>query len=894
MRYIYLVFILALLQFNSIAQYTPGSGGRQGGQMGGNIGHFYGKFVDSKTNKPIDAVAVQLVANVLDSATKQMSEVVVKMMIAPANGNFSFEELNIMQSYKLKATVIGYKPYEKTLKFSKPSKNGGGADGGGMGANYDIDLGNIKLEEDASDLGNVTVTATKQMFEMGIDRKVFNVDKNIVSTGQTATEVMKTIPSLSVDIDGNVQLRNATPQIFIDGRPTTLTLDQIPADIIEKVEIITNPSAKFDASGGNAGIINIVLKKNKRTGYNGGLRLGIDSRARLNTGIDFNYREGKINFSGSASFNQRKSKGNNFANTDFSATPPSTPAYSVLSNSDNTMNGFFGFFRVGLDYFLNNRNTISVSTNFNRGKFDNEAIQNVDTSITNSLFSTSNRDTKSGFNFKNFGGQLSYKHNFAQNGHSISADINYNSSNSNNLSEINTTVFDNAHTQKYPLLQQKSDGEGYNKFFTIQSDYENKLTDNTKLELGVRAAIRDFGTKNLQYINDNTSGAGFVLSNAASSRYKFNDQVYAAYATYSFKYKKFSFQLGFRAESSNYTGTLMTLGGVDSSTFKVNYDISLFPSAFVTYKLSDKEDIQLNYSRRVNRPGFYQLLPTYDFTDPQNPSVGNPGLQPEFTNSFELSYNNSYTKGANFLATAYFKQSTNLITRYIFKDINRNIKNGIIPSDSLFYTSYINANTSYTYGLELTNKMNITKWWDLTLNLNLYSAVINANIPGQSIDNSIVSWYAKMNNNFKLGKGYSIQFSGDARSKILLPQGGRGGGGGGRGGGMWGGNQTLAQGYTLPKYFDMDIAIKKDWTWKNGQSGSLTFSMNNIFNIHDKTYTEAVFFTQNTDRYRDPQVFRINFSYRFGKFDASLFKRKSNKGDQGEGGNEMGGGMGGM
>ncbi len=893
MKHLFLSIAILLSTFFSFAQYpgggNRGAGGRSGMNM--NVGHFYGKFVDATTNKPIDGVSVLLYGNIYDSVTKSKKEVVLKTVITSNNGDFTFDGLAIVGTYKLKALSIGYKDFNKTLKFDiKFQQMGADASGDGMQKMIgmtDVDLGNLKLQTNPNDLANVTVTASKQLFEMGIDRKVFNVDKNLVSTGQTATEIMKTIPSLSVDVDGNVELRNAAPQIFVDGRPTTLTLDQIPADIIEKVEIITNPSAKFDASGGNAGIINIVLKKNKKNGYNGGLRLGVDTRGRLNTGGDINFRQNKVNFFASGSYNQRKSLGVSDANTKFIGTSP----MGVVSTSNNTNNGYFAFFRGGLDYFVDNRNTISITANFNKGKFDNDGTQQIDTTTT-SLISMSNRNTLSSFNFKNFGGQLSFKHNFAKNGHSISADANYNSSSNTNETNIGNAIYNSNGSQKYPLYQQRSNGDGTNKFFTLQTDYENQLTENTKFEAGVRGAIRDYKTDNLQYINDNVSGNGFVLSPRASSRYKFNDQVYAAYSTYSFKYKKFSYQLGLRVESSNYTGNLLKVNGEDSSSFKVDFPLSLFPSAFITYKLTDKQDLQLNYSRRVNRPNFFQLLPVYDFTDPQNPSVGNPALKPEFTSSFELSYNNNYKRNANFLATAYFKYSSNLITRYIFKDIDKNTQPGQVSNDSLFYTSSINANNSYTYGLELTNKLPVNKWWDLTLNLNLYNSQINANIPGQNIDNSIVSWFGKVNNSFKLAKGLSLQVSGEARSKTLLPQGGGGRGGGGRGGGMWGGgNQTLAQGYTLPRYFDLDLAIRKDFTWKNGRSGSLTFSMNNIFRTATETYTEAIFFTQDTYRLRDPQVLRINFSYRFGKFDISLFKRKNNKADSGDSG-DMGGGMG--
>lgn len=892
------LFVLAISFLTAQAQMPTGSGRSGGmGRMGAgmNIGHFYGKFVDSKTGKPIDGVTVLLYGNKFDSVTKTRKEAVLKTVITTSKGEFSFEDLAVMGAYKLKATAIGYKALEKPIKFDVKFQQmaGGSQDAGGTDAMQkiigmtDVDLGNIKLEQNASDLGNVTVTATKQLFEMGVDRKVFNVDKNLVSSGQTATEIMKTIPSLSVDVDGNVQLRNATPQIFVDGRPTTLTLDQIPADIIDKIEIITNPSAKFDASGGTAGIINVVLKKNKRNGYNGNVRLGVDSRGRFNGGGDINYREGKINFFASGMLFQRKTISNSYAGTSFKTSSP----LSVISNSDNTGEGQMAFLRGGLDYFVDNRNTISIAANVNRGMMDNDATQLIDTTTT-SLFSHVNRTTASSFDFRNFGGQLSYKHNFMKNGHSISADINYNSSNNTNNSDIKSLIYSAPYTLKYPTYQQRSLGDGYNKFLTLQSDYENQLGENKKLEAGVRVAMREFSTNSLQYINTNTSNTGYVLSARSSSKYKFFDNVYAAYTTYSFKQKKFTYQLGLRLESSNYNGNLLKLSGADSAKFKVDYPVSLFPSAFITYKITDKQDLQLNFSRRINRPSFFQLLPVYDFSDPQNPSVGNPALKPEFTNSFEFSYNNNYKKNANFLATAYFKYSTNLITRYIYKDINRNVAEGQTANDSLYYTSSINANNSYTYGLELTNKFPVTKWWDLTLNVNLYNSQINATLPGQTIDNSIVSWFAKTNSSFKLGKGFTVQLSSNSRSKIIIPQG-QGGGRMGGGGGMMfgGGQQTLAQGYTKPRYYDVDLAIRKDWTWKKNRGGSLTLSWNDVFRQATETYTEAVYFTQETYRMRDPQVLRLNFSYRFGKMDISLFKRKNTKADQ-SGGSDMGGGMG--
>jgi len=874
MRYFVLLSLLTFISFSNTFSQMPTGRPGGGATQNTNMGHFYGKIVDKQTGKGIEGATVLLVGSKFDPATKKMKEANLKTLITESNGDFSLEDLPIMGKFKLKISAIGYKAIEQPVAFDfKP-----GGDRTAMMAAVDKDLGNIKLEQDAANLGNVVVTSTKQMFELGIDRKIFNVDKNLVSTGQSATEIMRNIPSVNVDIDGNVTLRNAAPTIFVDGRPTTLTLDQIPADIIDKVELITNPSAKYDASGGNAGIINIVLKKNKKTGYNGGLRSGIDSRGRVNIGGDINFRQRKVNMFLSGTYNQRKSittgstERNNFTN----------PLSNIFQDNNGTSVGYFGFIRGGLDFFIDNRNTISVAGSFNRGKFDSEQDQQIDSIISNAMVSYSDIATLSEMNFKNFGSTLSYKHNFAKNGHELTADINYNSSNNDNLSLINTQTFQPNSTPKYlPLLQQTL-GDGYNRFLTIQTDYENPITDNSKIEAGARVAIRNFRNDNEQYFFNNGSGK-YELLPTISSNYKFTDQVYAAYVSYSLKHKAWSYQFGLRAESSNYDGTLI---GRDSA-FNVKFPLSLFPSAFITNKISDKEDLQFNYSRRINRPNFFQLMPFIDYTDPQNLNVGNAGLTPEFTNSFEFSYNNAYKKGANFLATIFYKQSDDLITRFQYKEVSP-----LNSADSAIFNTYVNANNSQSYGIELTNKISVTKWWDLTVNANLFNSKINGNNIQTNLSNERVSWFAKMNNNFKLKKGVSIQLSGDYQAKTVLPQssggggGGRGGGGGG-GGWMGGGAQVSAQGY-IPRYA-IDIAIRKDWTWKNGQSGSLTLSMNDIFRTQlFKTYSESIYFTQISQRRRDPQVLRLNFNYRFGKFDVNLFKRKNTKGEQGGGMDMMG------
>jgi outer membrane receptor protein involved in Fe transport len=296
----------------------------------------------------------------------------------------------------------------------------------------------------------------------------------------------------------------------------------------------------------------------------------------------------------------------------------------------------------------------------------------------------------------------------------------------------------------------------------------------------------------------------------------------------------------------------------------------MFPSTFLTYKISQTQDLQFSYSRRINRPNFFQLLPFVDYTDSLNISRGNPALVPEFTNSLELGYQKSFKKGHSFFASLYYKMSTDLITRYQVKEASP------IPGRDVIINTYVNANSSRAYGLELTSKNPITTWLEITTNLNFYNSAINGSNLNKELTNDITSFFGKMNASIKLPKNFSVQLSGDYRSRSILPQGNSGGSGrGGSGGRSWGGFvQTTAQGYVNPNY-GVDIAIRKDFMKE--KRGSLTLSMNDVFRTRVySTYSESEYFLQDFSRRRDWQVLRLNFNWRFGKFDVSLFKRKNN------------------
>ena len=444
----------------------------------------------------------------------------------------------------------------------------------------------------------------------------------------------------------------------------------------------------------------------------------------------------------------------------------------------------------------------------------------------------------------------------------------------------NMNYFFSNNSPKTPQFIEQSKGGGTNRFITIQTDYADPITSSMKIEAGLRAAFRNFTSFNNNFVQ--TTPGQYLLIPGLSNDYKFNDELYAGYLTFSHQRKKLSYQLGLRAESSSYTGNLVS----KNQKFKTEYPLSLFPSAFATYKLNDKEDMQLNYSRKINRPNFFQLIPFIDYSDSLNLSVGNPGLIPEFTNLLELSYSNQYKAGNSLLATVYFRNTNDLITRYQYKDANPNPAR----ADSVIITTYANANRSYTVGLELTGKNKPAKWWDLTTNLNLFNSTIKAgNIPG-TVSSSLFSWFAKINNNFKLPKNFSIQLSADYTAKTLVAPGG-GGSRGGMGMMFGGGSQPSAQGYIKP-IFGADFSIRKEFLKNNAASITLQFS--DIFRTRlYATHNESAFFVQDNERRRDPQFVRLNFNWRFGKIDVSLFKRKNLKGEmenmqnaqQGMGGN---------
>ena len=803
----------------------------------------YGKLVDENSGKGIEAASVQLYMTDNDS--------LYGGMLTRANGNFSFTNIVTGHNYRLVISALGYESEERTIKTSS-ARNG----------QFEKDLGNISLHPEIKQLADVTITATRPALEMSIDRKVFNVAKSLTATGGTAIDVMKNIPSVSVDIDGNVELRNSSPQIFVDGRPTILTLDQIPADHIEKVELITNPSAKFDAST-SGGIINVVLKKEKRIGLNGIASVSVGTPGILRGHLGLNIRQGKLNFFMSGGYNQSggKAKGRTLRENKWQGV---TRDY-FNQNSVNTRDRKFSSINFGFDYFIDNRNTVSVTQRFGGGNSKNDEQQQQEYLGSDKILQYhGNRSSDGRWGFNRNSTRMNYKHTFPEEGRELTADVTYNYGNGSNSSTIlNTYFFPDGTEYKSPATV-NNNGSNKSNQFTFEADYVHPRGENAKFETGLRAYFNNYESYFNVFGYDNGQETKLPLSN----NYKYTENVNAVYGTYSQKIGTFSFQAGLRAEYSKFDGLLI------DSAFKFGYEYpasikniwnALFPSLFLTQKIGEDDEIQVNFSRRIRRPNFWQLNPYIEINDPVNLRQGNPQLQPEFINSFELNYSKNYI-GGNFLGVLYWRNNPNDITQYsdtITAAQFEQLQNAAVDPNAILNT-WVNANTTNRYGAEFTVQHKIGPNFEITPTFNLQYRTVQARINSTDLSNKGFNWESRLISNYKiktersaLFNNLSFQLIADYESPRVIPQGRR------------------------LEEFDVDFAIRKDFL-KNNRA-SVTFGINDVFNTRRwGTIYDTETFYQDAYRRWNVRSFRISFSYKFGKADFSLLNRNNRGGNGGD------------
>ncbi len=810
----------------------------------------FGKVVDSKNNKGIDAASVQVFALLRGADGVQRDSLIAGMLTKP-NGDFNFLDLRLPDSFSVRVSAQGYAENDKIVAMDRSNA-----------ATQGMDVGNIRLASQADMLGAVTVTAQRSALQMGIDRKVFNVDKSIVSTGGTAVDVMKNIPSVSVDVEGNVTLRNTSPQIFVDGRPTILTLQQIAADDIERIELITNPSAKFDAAS-SGGIINVVLKKTRRRGIYGMASVGVGTPDILNGNVSLNVRQGKLNFFGSANYNRsggvaksesfRANKSNGIV-TDF---------FDQVSENDRTRR--FQSFRFGFDYFIDNRNTLTISQNFVKGRFGNfETQDQVYRDALENITRLGERVSDQAAQFDRSNTQLNFTHNFPKKGMELTADVTYNVGDGLNGSMINNYFFNPDGSSLGSPNTVRNSGNNENNQLTVQTDFVNPLSEDSRLEMGLRFFTQDNANVYNAFALNNNNEVKLPLS----TNVRYDESVFGAYTTYSNKIKSVRYQVGLRAEYSKFNGEL-----VDSARtfgYELPGDIGnifdgLFPSLFLTKELSEDKEIQANFSRRIRRPNFWQLNPFIDINDPQNIRQGNPALRPEYVNSFELNYNQKYEKG-NFLGVLYFRNNVADITQYgdtITAEQYEQLNNAAIDPNAILNT-FINAQFTNRMGAEFTLNHSIGNF-EIIPNINLQYRKVKAVIGDLNLSNQGFNWESKLMFNYRFAqaksallKNLSMQLTANYESKEIIPQG------------------------RNKEQFVSDFALRKEFL-KN-RTATFTFAVNDIFNTNrwGQIYDTENFYQ---DAYRRWNVrnFRVTLSYRFGNRDFNMFGQRDRRSNGGSG-----------
>jgi hypothetical protein len=834
------LLILALLFGCNIFAQIPGGMGGMTNMKDPKLGRVYGKVVDANTGKPVEYASVQVLWYSKDSL---LGGTLVK-----ENGDFAVDGLPSFGQIRVKIKFIGYKDYLQKVYIVPPDK-------------IDQDLGDIKLAVDDKLLNEVDVIAEKSAVVLSIDKRTYNVEKDLSVKGGTAVDVMKNIPGLTVDADGNVQLRNQSPTIFVDGRPTTLTLQQIPADQIDRVEIITNPSVKYDASA-TGGILNVVMKRNNKPGYNGMVMAYVGTGDRYGGMANINVKQGKWNTSLMYSYNQGINNNLGFTKrTDLDSGV--TTGHFNQDNNTRMMN-IFNFGRFGIDYYINNRNTISLNGMLMGGEFkttDNQAFVGDRIFGPSIVLYTGGQVNNQKAAFQNYNGQLLYKKTFPKVGKELTVDANYNYTTSKNgyvfASQTKFTYLNNDSTP--PNDYQKNIGSTIANQYVFQLDYVNPISDTRKFEAGVKAYYKNSISENKTSVAKGSEDS-YRKSDTLSNRYVIDDMINAAYVNYNDKmFWGIGYQAGLRFEQSYYKGNITD----KQQKFSYNYpstsdDIlkSLFPAIYFSKKLKKSQEVQLNFSRKIQRPNFFQLMPFVMFADRQNKRIGNPQLKPEFKNIAELNYNKIMSKGS-YLASGYFRYEEQPITdaAYFSED----------PTEpNLLVNTTINGKDAIRYGLENTFKWTFWKKVDWTVNANAYYIYMRGKIvPTEpEVTTEGYAWNAKTTISYKFPKNITLQVNGNYESPKILLLG------------------------VANQIYSVDISLNYMYQTK----WIFNATLSDVFNTRRMgTHFETPYYNQDLSRRRESRYFRFNVTYLFGKMDASIFKRgKQMKGMGGQEGNQDG------
>ena len=714
-------------------------------------------------------------------------------------------------------------------------------------AGGNIDLGAIRLADDSKMLQEVVVEGIRSQMRFELDRKVFSVDANIAAAGQSASELLESIPSVEVDQDGEVSLRgNSSVTVWINGKESGLTadnraqiLEQIPAETIDRIEVITNPSAKYSPEG-TAGIINIVLKKDRKAGYYGSVELSVNSRGGGNAGANINYNSSKLDAFAGLGFRMRRNTGGSKMDREFLDEEGQPNGLFTVSEGKSPNRGHNLFARLGLTYHLTDKDDLGVNGFGMFGKRKSHSSTLYTSNIPGNWLSNDDYSRENG-DMRGMHAELNYTHKWTDN-HTLDIIVGYNHWGGPSWrSYSEEIIFPDREEDKY---QEQNMDMSTNSWET-KIDYTNKLNDWLKLEAGFNGNYSHEDTPTDTYTG--TSQADMIQNEALYNRFIYNNNVSALYATLGGNIQKFSFSAGLRAETWQIKTRSLGFGEKESDVtpFKKN-NFALFPSLFLSYSLPHDNEMQVNYTRRIRRPWGGQLNSFHDISDPTNVSYGNPELQPQYSNSFELNYLKSWTFHM-ISVSAYVRTTSDMMNRISYLD------------GDVMYSTWANVADEVNSGCEIVSKNSFWNRLDLTTTVNLYNNHISGwnydflaesgnLIPLSGNKQNSFAWSARMMANVKLPWSISMQATGNYNSKMLSAQGSRQGG------------------------WSVDLGLRRAFgPW------SVSINCRDLFDSRRfKSTTNGPDYTQYNERWRGGRTVRLTVKFSFGNMNS---KRPERDGD---------------
>ncbi|MFM6948235.1 MAG: TonB-dependent receptor domain-containing protein [Aquirufa sp.] len=623
-------------------------------------------------------------------------------------------------------------------------------------------LGVIESKASAKTLEEVTVKGQKASMELALDKRIFNVGTDLANKGATASEILGNLPSVQVDGEGAIKLRGSdNVRILIDGKPSTLVgisggsgLQSLQGNLIDKVEIITNPSARYEAEG-MAGIINIVLKKNQSQGFNGAIETTLGNPENYGATAIINYRKNKLNFFLNYGLFYRRTPGRGNI---YQEVKNGNSTNFLQQTSKNNVTGMVNNIRGGADYFFNEKTVLTGSYIFRRTdvrRISDFNYLDYRGSLTN-LYSNTDRQQDEKEAEPNAEYALTFKKNYAKKGKEFTADLRY-LDYWERSDQIFTQVSKKGDGSAFPENSkiQKALNDEYEHQWILQADYVNPIGKDAKIETGLRTSFRDM--TNDYIVTEKQANGEFTVMPNLKNIFVYTENISAAYAIFGNKLKKFSYQLGLRAELTDIQTELL-----DTKVKNPRNYSNLFPSAHLTYTVSADNSFQISYSRRVRRPTYNDLSPFVTLSDQRNFFSGNPNLNPEFTNSFDLGHLYYFDKGS-ISSSLYYRQTMGKIERF------RTV-------DSLGFSRTLPQNLAdqQSYGLEVAGSFNFSKVYRADLSVNAFRAITDASNIYATYQSDTYSWFARHASRIKIGGTVDVQIRANYEAPQKTPQGSRG------------------------------------------------------------------------------------------------------------------------